>query len=417
MFEPLLAPARYKGAFGGRGSGKSHFFGGLMVEEHAATRGFHSVCIREVQKTLEQSSMKLIGEKLKQFGLGEPDGFKVYSDCIATPGDGLIIFRGMQDYNADNIKSLEGFNRAWGEEAQALSARSLKLLRPTIRAPGSELWFSWNPKRKVDAVDVLLRGTGRPTGAVVVSANWSDNPWFPPELMQERLDDERDRPEEYDHTWDGDYEKVTVGAYYAKELIKAKQQGRIGRVAEDPLMSLYAVFDIGGTGAKADAVAIWIMQFVGREIRVLDYYEARGQPLATHLAWLRKHGWGRAEIILPHDGATNDKVHDVSYESACRDAQFSVRVIKNQGPGAASMRIESGRRLLPRCWFNETTTEAGREALGHYHEKQDEVRGIGLGPNHDWASHGADAFGLGCVVYEEPRKAAQHLDLNNGSVV
>jgi microcystin-dependent protein len=143
IFEPLLAPARYKAIFGGRGSGKSHFFGELLIELCEAERGISAVCIRESQKTLAQSSKRLIESKIEKLGLSHR--FKVYSDRIATPGDGLIIFRGMQDHTAEAIKSLEGFRIAWVDEAQTLSARSLALLRPTIRAPGSELWASWNP--------------------------------------------------------------------------------------------------------------------------------------------------------------------------------------------------------------------------------------------------------------------------------
>jgi phage terminase large subunit len=408
VFEPLLQPARYKGAWGGRGSGKSHFFGGLMVEDHLAERGMLSVCVREVQKSLAQSSKRLIEQKLIDFGLGEADGFKVFKDVIETPGDGLIAFQGMQDHTAESIKSLEGFRRAWVEEAQGLSARSLTLLRPTIRAGGSELWFSWNPNRKNDAVDALLRGVSPPTGSVVLRANWSDNPWFPKELEQERLDDLRDRPDQYDHIWDGDYAKVTEGAYYAKALTQAKADGRIARVTFDPLMTVRLFVDIGGTGAKADAFAMWPAQFIGREIRVRDYYEAVGQPLAAHLTWLRSKGYtpDRAEFWLPHDGATNDRVFSVSYESALRDAGYRVSVVPNQGKGAAAARIEAGRRRFPMIWFDEASTEAGRDALGAYHERKDEARNIGLGPEHDWASHGSDAFGLMCVAYIEPSSSA-----------
>ena len=142
IFEPLLQPARYKGVYGGRGSGKSHFFGELLVETCQAERGTLAVCIREAQRTLAQSSKRLIESKIATLGLGH--GFKVFSDKIATPGDGIIIFRGMQDHTADSIKSLEGFRIAWIDEAQSLSARSLALLRPTIRRDGSELWASWN---------------------------------------------------------------------------------------------------------------------------------------------------------------------------------------------------------------------------------------------------------------------------------
>lgn len=404
VFAPLLQPARYKGAKGGRGSGKSHFFGGLLVEDHLSERGMLSVCIREVQKSLAQSSKRLIESKLADFGLGEADGFKVFRDVIETPGDGLMAFQGMQDHTAESIKSLEGFKRAWCEEAQGLSPRSLTLLRPTIRAPGSELWFSWNRSRKTDAVDMLLTGPTPPTGAVVVTANWRDNPWFPPELEQERLDDQRDRPDQYDHIWEGDYAKVSEGAYYAASLTQAKSEGRIGKVAFDPLMTIRLFCDIGGTGARADAFAMWPAQFIGREIRVRDYYEAVGQPLAAHLAWLRTKGYtpDRAQFWLPHDGASNDKVFSVSYESALREAGYSVTVVPNQGRGAAAARIEAARRRFPLIWFDEQSTEAGRDALGAYHEKRDESRGLGLGPEHDWSSHGADAFGLVCVAYQEP---------------
>jgi phage terminase large subunit len=171
IFEPLLKPARYKGVYGGRGSGKSHFFGELLVETCQAERGALAVCIREAQRTLAQSSKRLIENKIASLGLA--NGFKVYNDKIEAPGDGLIIFRGMQDHTAGSIKSLEGFRIAWIDEAQSLSAQSLALLRPTIRARHSELWASWNPRRKTDAVDDFLRER-KPDGAVVVKANWRD---------------------------------------------------------------------------------------------------------------------------------------------------------------------------------------------------------------------------------------------------
>lgn len=408
VFRPLLDPARYKGAHGGRGSGKSHFFADLLIETALAERGLRAVCIREVQKSLKESAKRLIEDKLSEHALGQAEGFKVFREVIETPGDGLIAFQGMQDHTAESIKSLEGFGRAWCEEAQSLSARSLSLLRPTIRAEGSEIWFSWNPRRKTDPVDLMLRGESLPTGAAVVRANWSDNPWFPSVLENERQDCLRNDPDQYGHIWEGEYATVLAGAYYARCIAEAKAQGRIGKVAADPLMTLRAFFDIGGTGAKADAVAVWIAQFVGREIRVLDYYEAVGQPLATHVTWLRDHGYEKAQVFLPHDGAAQDRVYSVSYEGALRSAGFQVRTIPNQGAGAAAMRIEAARRRFPAIWFNEATTKGGLDALGWYHEKRDDARGIGLGPDHDWSSHGADAFGLMCVAYEEPTMAAKY---------
>lgn len=412
VFRPLLEPARYKGAHGGRGSGKSHNFAELLIEECLATKGTLAVSIREVQKTLKESSKRLIENKLQDFGLGSRHGFKVFKEVIQTPGDGQITFQGMQDHTAESIKSLEGYRIAWVEEAQTLSHRSLQLLRPTIRLEKSEIWFGWNPRRRTDAVDALLRSAELPTGAVVVRANWRDNPRFPQVLEAERQDCLRLQPEQYDHVWEGGYATVLEGAYYAASLNLARQEGRIGRVSADPLMTLRIFVDIGGTGARADAFTMWVAQFIGKEIRVLDYYESVGQPLATHLDWLRSKGYtpGKASIWLPHDGDTQDKVFDVSYASALRAAEYTVEVVPNQGKGAAKARIEAARRMFPAMWFNEATTEPGLAALGWYHEKKDEARNIGLGPEHDWSSHGADSFGLMAVAYEEPmqqRKSSQ----------
>lgn len=392
-----------------------------MAEPGVTGEGMRSVCIREVQKDLAQSSKALIEAKLKEHGLGEADGFKVFRDVIQTPQDGLMIFKGMNDYTSESIKSLEGFKRAWWEEAQAATGHSLNLLRPTLRATGSELWFSWNPRRKTDPVDVMLRGEERPTGATVVKANWRDNPWFTAELEQERKDCLRMQAEQYDHIWEGGYASILEGAYYAKSLAKARAENRIGRVAADPLMTIRLFCDIGGTGAKADAFSMWAAQFIGKEIRVTDYYEAVGQPLATHVAWMRERGYtpDKAQIWLPHDGAAQDKVHNTSYESALRQVGYKVSVVPNQGAGAAKQRTEVGRRLFPACWFDAEKCAPGLEALGWYHEKKDEIRGIGLGPEHDWSSHGADAFGLLCVAYEDPARQArnsQPLRYNNSGI-
>ena len=401
IFEPLLARGvRYRGAFGGRGSGKSHFFGELLVELCQAERGTSAVCIREAQKTLAQSSKRLIESKIAGLGLGHR--FKIFSDKIATPGGGVIIFRGMRDHTADSIKSLEGFRIAWVDEAQSLSARSLSLLRPTIRAKNSELWASWNPRRRSDAIDDFFR-TKKPDGAVIVNANWRDNPWFPAVLEDERRTDLLLYPDRYEHVWEGDYIRAFEGAYFAPMLNEAKAQGRIGKVAADPLLPLRAFHDIGGSGANADAYTIWIVQWVGQEIRILDYYESVGQVLAFHVNWMRERGYGRAINILPHDGVNENNIIGKKYADHWRDAGFSVEPpVKNQGKGAAMMRIEAVRRLGPKMWWNEATTEAGRDAVGFYHEKKDDVRNVGLGPEHDWSSHAADALGLMAICYEEP---------------
>jgi phage terminase large subunit len=390
VFEPLLQPARFKGAWGGHGGGKSHFFGELLVERCLLNPGTLAVCIREIQQTLSQSSKRLVETKIGELGVGAQ--FRVLYDRIETPGGGLIIFQGMQDATAESIKSLEGYQIAWIEEAQTL---------PTIRAEGSEIWASWNPRRKSDAVDEFLRQK-KPDNAIVVKANWRDNPWFPSVLDEERQLDLERYPERYGHIWSGDYAKAFEGAYWARELAEARRQGRISEVARDPLLPIRLYWDIGGAGAKADACAIWVVQFVGQAIRILDYIEGQGQVLGYYTNELRARGYEKALCFLPHDGVNTNAITGLRYADHLRDAEFNVTVVPNQGAGAASMRIEAVRRLFPKVWFNADATEAGRDALGYYHERKDEAHDIGLGPEHDWSSHAADAFGLMAISYEEP---------------
>lgn len=371
-----------------------------MVEACQAERGTLAVCIREAQQTLAQSSKRLIESKIAALGVG--NGFKLYSDKIETPGDGLIIFRGMQDHTADSIKSLEGFRVAWIDEAQNLSARSLSLLRPTIRAERSELWASWNPRRKSDAIDDFLRAR-QPPGSVVIKASWRDNPWFPAVLEEERRLDLSLYPDRYGHIWEGDYIGAFEGAYFSGMLSQARSDGRIGKVSADPLLPLRAFIDIGGSGATADAFTIWVVQWAGAEIRVLDYYESVGQVLAFHVNWLRSRGYSQAILHLPHDGVNENNITGKRYEDHLREAGFAVEPpVKNQGRGAAMMRIEALRRLGPQIWWNEATTEPGRDAIGFYHERRDDLRNVGLGPEHDWSSHAADALGLMAICYQEP---------------
>lgn len=408
IFLPLLKPSRYKACYGGRGSAKSHFFAELLVEHHVMYPGLRSVCIREIQQTLAQSAKKIIEDKIKKHGL-QNNGFRILMDRIETPGDGIITFQGMNDQNSESIKSLEGFGVAWCEEAQTLSKRSLELLRPTIRDSNiksfsAELWFSWNPTRKVDAVDELFRGQqGAPKNSVVVRANYGDNPWFPVVLEDERTDDLEKRPDSYEHVWDGGYIKAMDGAYWANQLAIARKQNRIGFVPRDPMMHCYAFWDIGGTGAKADACSIWIVQFIGQAINVLNYYEAQGQELKDHVHWLNSNDYGasKAKMLLPHDGVKHDFVNRVSYQSELIRVGFSVDVMPNAGVGAAALRVDAVRSIFPRLHFNDKTCEGGIEALGWYHEKRNKHTGVGVGPEHDWSSHGADSFGYMAVHYEE----------------
>lgn len=361
------------------------------------------LCGRQFMNSLEDSSLEEIKAAIRSQEWLLP--FFDIGERYVRTADGRVhySFAGL-DRSIDSIKSKARILLAWIDEAEPVTEQAWQVLIPTLREEDSELWVTWNPARNGSATDKRFRNSKDPRFKVV-EMNWRDNPWFPDVLERVRQRDQAERPDSYDHIWEGDYVTVVEGAYYAKHLTQAKADKRIGRVPFDPLMTIRLFVDIGGTGARADAFAMWPAQFIGKEIRTRNYYEAVGQPLATHLAWLREHGYtpDKAQFWLPHDGATQDKVYSVSYESALREAGYKVTVVPNQGKGAAKARIEAARRIFSAVWFDEESTEAGRSALGWYHEKRDEERNIGLGPEHDWSSHGADAFGLMAVAYEAPK--------------
>lgn len=217
VYAPLLADARYKGAFGGRGSGKSHFFAEMLIEECIREKT-DAVCLREIQKSLKFSVKKLLENKIASTNAGAY--FEVQNEQIKSVNGGVIIFQGMQDHTSDSIKSLEGFKIAWFEEAQTASQRSLDLLRPTIRSPGSQLWFGWNPRFATDPIDQLLRGPTPPPGAIVVEANYTDNPWFPAELQDEMEYDKRRDPDKYAHIWLGKYQSNTSSRVFRNWTIE-----------------------------------------------------------------------------------------------------------------------------------------------------------------------------------------------------
>jgi phage terminase large subunit len=202
VFLPLLKPARYKGAHGGRGSAKSHFFAELWLEESIAEK-LDFVCLRETLKSLEFSVKKLLESKIQHHNAGAY--FEVQDRRIFSKRGGVTIFEGMQNHTADSIKSLEGFDRAFFEEAQAATDKSLTLLRPTIRKPGSQMWFAWNPDLPTDPIDLLLRGGSPPPDSIIVQANYMDNPWLPAELRAEMEYDRSRDPDKYAHVWLGQY--------------------------------------------------------------------------------------------------------------------------------------------------------------------------------------------------------------------
>ena len=405
--------ADVRGSRGGRGSAKSRTFAKMTAVRaymwDMEGREGIILCGRQFMNSLADSSM----EEVKAAIRSEPwlaAHFDIGETYIRTKSGRIkYAFAGL-DRNLDSIKSTSRILLAWIEEAEnVIEAAWIKLI-PTLREEDSELWLTWNPELETAATNKRFFNSTDPR-VKIVEMNYRDNPWFPQILERQRLRDLAERPHLYQHIWEGQFLEAMEGAYFAEHLAKAKDDGRISFVPEDPNLIIRLFADIGGTGAKADNFVFWAAQFVGLEIRVVNHYEVQGQPIGAHLNWMRSQGYtpDRCKIWLPHDGDTNDRVIDVSYHSAFRGAGYEVEVVGNQGKGAAAARVEEARRLFSRVRFDEDKTAVGRKALGWYHEKRDDKRNIGLGPEHDWSSHSADAFGLLCIAYEVP-KAAQSID-------
>ena len=400
--QPLIKPARYKGAYGGRGGAKSHFFAEQIVLKSFANPT-RVVCIREVQNSLRESVRQLIADKIEKFGLG--DFFQVLDAEIRGKNGSLIVFKGMQAYSAESIKSLEGFDIAWVEEAQSLSHVSLRLLRPTIRKPGSELWFSWNPRHKRDAVDELLRGPQPPKDSCVVSVGWKDNPWFPSVLKDEMNQDYARDPEMADHVWGGNYEIVTEGAYYAKLLFEAEKSGRITNVPYDPSEPVYTAWDLG----LDDSTAVWFAQIMGAEVRIIDYYETRNIALVEIAKRIKEMPYVYAEHYMPHDVETREISTATTRREQCE--KIGLRPIRPGSKLPVADGINAVRTMLPKCVFDASKCEQGLEALQAYRTELNEEKNVfGAKPLHDWSSHGADAFRELAVNLFDVRKSKQRRD-------
>ncbi|QIN95330.1 putative terminase protein large subunit [Xanthomonas phage PBR31] len=318
VFLPLLEPARYKGAHGGRGSGKSHFFGEMLIERSVMQKT-DAVCVRENQKSLDQSVKKLLESKIEKLNAG--DYFDVQDAKIKSKLGGLIIFQGMQNHTAESIKSLEGFDVAWVEEAQTLSQKSLDMLRPTIRKPGSELWFSWNPRFETDPVDVLLRGDNPPPGSVVVEANFTDNPWFP-DVLQAEMEYDRSRDlDKYTHIWLGQYQQSSEARVFKNWRVEEFERpaGTIFRLgadwgfAVDP--SVLIRCSIEGNALYVDYEAYQVgCEIVNLPELFMSVPDAEKWPITADsarpetISHMQKHGFPRIVPAIKGPGSLEDGV-------------------------------------------------------------------------------------------------------------
>lgn len=372
VFAPLLKPARYKGAYGGRGSGKSHFFAELLIEQCLREKT-DAVCVREVQKSLAQSVKKLLELKIETMGLTSL--FDIKNDYIGTPNGGRIIFQGMQNHTADTIKSLEGYGVAWVEEAQTLSQRSLDLLRPTIRAEGSELWFSWNPNLPTDPVDVLLRGDNIPPGSAVVRANYRDNPWCPDVLLAEAEYDKRRDPDKYAHVWLGEYQRNSEARVFRNWRVDefatpagvVVRQGADWGFATDPsvLVRCYLVGRTLYVDYEAHMIGCEIDQLPDLFDRVPDarkWFITADSARPETISYMRRHGYPKINAAI----------------KGARSLEEGVEFLK-------SFDIV----VHPRC-------ERLIEELTLYRYKTDELTGVVLPELYDKDNHVIDALRYAC---------------------
>jgi len=332
IFEPLLESKRYKGAKGGRGSGKSHFFAECIIEAMLINPNARIVCIREIQRSLKFSSKALIESKINSLGVSEY--FEItLTEIRAKRGNGLIIFQGMQDHTADSIKSLEGFDIAWVEEAQNLSKRSLELLRPTIRKENSELWFSWNPENETDAVDSFFKQMqdNQATDYILIHANFSDNPFLPTELFNEQEYDRRYNPSTYEHIWLGGYNtKSDALIFKGKFRVENFSTDGLGNpyhgldfgFANDPTAAircyihdrkLYISHEAGAVGLELDYTA----EFLKERIENIYKYVIRADNARPEsISYLKRHGLSMITPTIKGKGSIEDGIEFIrSFEA------------------------------------------------------------------------------------------------------
>ena len=379
----LFSPSRYKVARGGRGSGKSWAFARALLIL-GAQRQLRILCTREVQKSIQQSVHQLLTDQIENLGLGSQ--YEVLANEIRGKNGTQFFFSGLSDMTAESLKSFEGVDICWVEEAQSVTKTSWNILIPTIRADGSEIWVSYNPQLESDETHQRF-AVKPPPDCVSVEINWRDNPYFPKVLEAERLHAQKTmKPEEYNHIWEGKCKPAVEGAIYFDEISKA----HIDRVPHDAQLKTHAVWDLGFN----DAMSIILVQKVSSEIRVVHYVEGTQRTLADYsdeLKKLRLDGqainWGSA--WLPHDGFATRHQSGKSDSKVLSSLGWKVERVPNLDVETG---IKRARDIFPRVYFNKERTGRLVECLKRYRRHVSNATGEPGRPLHDEYSHGADAF-------------------------
>lgn len=396
---PFLLRARYKFARGGRGGAKSHTIARLLL-----LRGWEKpirwLCAREVQKSIRDSSWRLLGDTITVLGL---EGFYRVTDTEIRGANGtLFIFQGLSNETADTIKSLEGMDGVWIEEAHSITQRSLDILIPTIRKEGSEIWFSYNPDLETDPVHLMAEKAVETQAAdsVVVDINLLDNPWAPRVLIEERRKAYLEDPVKAAWIWGGKCRPVAEGAIYEREIVEIERSGRIANVPYEPAADCMAVFDLG----IGDHTSIVLRQDVQNEIHIVEAYENQGVDSSHYIDWLKRCGCRIDEIVLPHDGAARSKDTGRTMKQVY-EAAFPGIPVTVLPRTTVEVRIDNARNLFKRLWIDRTRCKLLIHALRKYRRRFDDDSGRFEEPLHDGYSDMADAFGYSLEAKPSVRRA------------
>lgn len=378
--QPLFEPQRYKVLYGGRGSMKSWGIARALLLQ-GAMRPIRVLCVRELQASLDDSVHKLLSDQI--YALGLQGIYTIEKAAIYGPNGTEFAFEGIR-HNVQKIKSYEGIDICWAEEAQGISKNSWNVLVPTIRKPGSEIWISFNPLMEKDETYQRFV-VNPPANATVIFLNWRDNPWLSAELLQEKDDLKARDPDSYLNVWEGQCVSNLEGAIYAGELREAGLSGRICAVPYDRSMGVQAHFDLG----RRDLTSIWFVQRVAMQYRVLEYMEHRGVDFSYYVKLLQRKPYIYDYVGLPHDGKAKVLGSKHTIEEQLRAHKFTVRVAKRL---PVPVGISAVRSVFSQCWFDEKLTAQGRERLAGYRFSVDDDDEFSVNPVHDENSHGADSF-------------------------
>jgi phage terminase large subunit len=399
----LFEPKRYKILYGGRGGAKSWGVARALLIK-AAKEPLRVLCSREFMTSMRDSVHKLLSDQIQALGL--LGFYEITQNSIKGKNGSEFSFVGLKN-NVANVKSYEGVDICWVEESQTVSRTSWDVLIPTIRKEKSEIWITFNPHLETD--ETYQRFVlNPPENSVVVKINWSDNPWFPDTLREEKDALKSRDIQAYNMVWEGLCRQTVDGAVFAKEMQIAELDGRLTKVSYDPTKPVHAIFDLGWS----DATAIWFLQFIGMETHLIRYMEGNQTTISDYLAKMQTFGYIYDTLWLPHDAENKTLAgNGRSIEEIVRSAGYKTKII----PRTPIMdSINAARTIFRNCWFDRDNCHEGLQCLRHYRYDVDpETKQFSKTPVHDQYSHGADAFRYIGLMVNEPKQRRASKPMQN----